>query len=239
MKMRSIIKKLFRHYFFIQLTLLAVPAFAYDSSLHILFAEKIDHLYVELPIVQKLRFDSIKPALQNIEQDNHSSSHTDLSSLDATKYYQDEVARVLEEHVDLRRISRGVMGGYYSQSTLQQRENFYQKIRSDLVKICSKGLRKVDFKKITKPEVASPRKDSKKNVVTLAVTSKNGNKYSFLISTSMKRDALTKKDKVQVTNISVGGLNLGVMLKHQFTASVIFSGGNIDKAIQEWAPITL
>ncbi len=174
-----------------------------------MFGEKVDYLYERLPQVKELHA---------VERNA----------------YRSAIAEVLDSELDLRRITRGIMGSYFKGATSKQRRAFYSKLRSDFIDYCAAGLIKVDFKGLTKPKIVAVD-DKDKNSVKLEVRTRSGRTVPVLVSLSRKK----KENHYRIVNIVVAGINVGVMLRHQFTASYLLSGGNIDKVISEWSPISL
>ncbi len=171
------------------------------------FAKKVDYLYQHLPEVQKLK-----------------------TSKEAA--YKQAIGQVLDEEVDVQRMSRGIMGSYFNQSSVTQRKAFYQKLRNDFIEYCAAGLSRINFKTFSKPSVIA---DNSKNAVKLEFQRHSGGRVPVLVSLT----PTTATKKTQVVNVVVAGMNVGVMLQHQFSAAVFFAGGNIDDVIKNWRPITL
>lgn len=154
---------------------------------------------------------------------------------------------IVMPRMDIRSFARGVMGQYGSTSyyrslqTDSQREQFKQRIltfadvfKHSIVRTYSKGLMTFSGQTIALVPVTDEQKakiaagDSLE--LLQVIESSDSDPHELRYSFARSRDG-----EWLVRNLLVDGINLGKVYQSQFTQAVKDSGGDVDKAIKNWA----
>lgn len=137
-----------------------------------------------------------------------------------------EMSSVLDELVDFKILTRGIMGKYYKGATEEQVLEFRQTLRVYLIELYTKALVKFKSKSIEIIPLKKP--PTTKATISMKVTTQDD--ASFQLAYSM-----AKKEAVwQVRNIIVDGINIGLTYRSQFDSMMITNGNDVDAVIANW-----
>lgn len=132
--------------------------------------------------------------------------------------------------VDIPGIARGVMGQYFRQASVEQRDRFAATFKQSLIRTYANGLAGYNNQKIVvKPY--TPGSDMSRAQVDVEVTLESGTIVP--VTFQMIRDGA---GVWKARNLIINGLNLGLTFRKRFAEVVEQSGGNLDKAIAAWSP---
>ena len=140
----------------------------------------------------------------------------------------DSISEVLTPLFDFTRISRNVMGKYYKESNTQQRRSFERVFRKSLLSTYGKTLAEFKDEQINVLPEKEKSSNSKRAKIELEIITQS---KVYPASYSMYLD---KNSKWKVINIIIMGVNLGVVFRNQFYASMKSHNNDIDTVIEEW-----
>lgn len=154
-----------------------------------------------------------------------------------------EVSKILENTVDFEAFSRGVMGSYASSQRYKQlsseteRKLFRQRVdqfnkafKAQLIQIYVDSLVRFHGKSIeTHLVLEGQNREGGSQTVVQQLVDKEGKVYT--IQYTMRRN---KIGQWRLNNIVIEGVNLGLVYRNQFAASMDKYHGDIDKVIQTW-----
>lgn len=152
---------------------------------------------------------------------------------DELKENPDYASTLIEAEADrllaFKRITRLVMGKWFSKATNDQRYHFLDVFKQSLIDTYASGITLYDGQKI---EVLPLRdNDIRKNRAYVRMQVGTNSGQDILVSYTM----INKHNTWQVENIIVNGLNLGKTFQSQFDQSAQKFNGNLDKVIDNWA----
>jgi len=130
--------------------------------------------------------------------------------------------------VDFKRIARNVMGKYYKEASIVQRERFSSAFRSSLLNTYSKTL--VEFQDeqiIVLPPKKVSRRPGRENVYIEILTSTK--KYKGIYSMYLDDQSTWK-----IINIYIAGIDLGRTFRNQFYSLMEKNSSDIDLVIKKW-----
>lgn len=153
--------------------------------------------------------------------------YRDQDPVDMEKLTAD-IELVVDRDVDFEYISKWVMGKYYRRAKPAERAKFAQVFKQTLIKTYAKSLLGFDIDKYSLVEAASKSPDDKKQIVSLDVSSKNGEIYS-LVNYMVKRDEGWK-----LVNIIINGINLRITFKNQFADMMQRNKFKVGKVVDSW-----
>lgn len=145
------------------------------------------------------------------------------------KFY-DRVAEALEPAVGFRRIAAMVMGSFYKQATKAQKIKFSQLFQRSLVETYSGGLIEYDGYKIDVLPGEPVPEGQRTAVVDVVITTSSGTQVP--IKYSMYQ---TKNGAWKVQNVTVAGINVGLLYRQQFARKVAEAGGDINVVVDQWS----
>ncbi len=166
----------------------------------------------------------------------------DYFAEDPDRYYR-EIGRFVEQVVDIERFTRGVMASYASArryralDTDEERKAFRERVdrfaeilKDSLITTYSKALINAGGVRIeTKPPPAGVTDDADYAAVEQVIYSDDGTPYHAQYS--LRRD---DSGDWKLYNISVEGINIGMVFRSQFASLVEKHGGDVDAAIEQW-----
>lgn len=139
------------------------------------------------------------------------------------------VQQNIEPYVDFIGFARGVMGQYYQQSTPAQRQSFEKTFRESLLRTYANGLGAYNNQSYSIRKFV-PSRDPSKAVVSMDF--KTDSSSTIPVTYQLVQSGNSWK----VRNVQLNGIDLGLTFRNQFTSTVQSSGGNLDRAIQNFAP---
>jgi phospholipid transport system substrate-binding protein len=145
------------------------------------------------------------------------------------KFYN-RVATALEPVVGFRRIAAMVMGSYYKQATKEQRAKFSQLFERSLVETYSGGLIEYDGYTIDILPGEPVPEGKRTSVVNVVITTSSGTQVP--LKYSMYK---TKKGEWKVQNVTVAGINVGLLYRQQFARKVAEANGDIGTVVSQWS----
>ena len=134
---------------------------------------------------------------------------------------------VMDELVDFKILTRGVMGKHYKAATDAQRLGFQQTLRDYLVEVYTKALVKFKSKSIERLPLEKP--PTNKATISMEVTTQEDS--TFLLAYSVAR----KESAWLVRNIIVDGINMGLTYRSQFDSMMVSNDNDVDAVIENWA----
>lgn len=147
---------------------------------------------------------------------------------DPEKFYG-EVNQALSPYIDFERFARGVMAKYYRTATEQQRGQFEEMFKHDLIQTYSKALAEFDNETIVVlPESGTASRSADEMPVKMEVHGKDGTIYPVQYS------MVLTDGKWKLRNVIVNGLNIGLIFRKKFSDSMQQNGRDIDKVIATW-----
>lgn len=154
--------------------------------------------------------------------------HRDEYRSDPEPYFE-AVDGSMAQFVDYPGIARGVMAGYWSQATEEQRERFIRTFRHGLVRSYARAMLEFDHRGIEVLPLGENHVRGDRAVVRMRVTGSNGRDYPLHYSM-----ALVDGGSWKVRNVVVNGVNLGQTFRSQF-ASAMRSADDMDVVIENWS----
>lgn len=151
----------------------------------------------------------------------------DLFVEDPDKFTQ-EISDAFSPIVDFSRISKNVMGKYYKEASIEQRNAFSKAFETSLLDTYSGTL--VEFKDekiLVIPPKTPPKYQDRAKVKIEIITSSQ----SYPGTYSMYLD---EEGKWKIINIVVNGINLGKTFRSQFYSLMQKNEEDIDSVIVQW-----
>lgn len=143
--------------------------------------------------------------------------------------YFEAVDESMAQFVDYAGIARGVMAGYWSEASEEQRERFIRTFRHGLVRSYARAMLEFDHREIEVLPLGENHVRGDRAVVRMRVTASNGRDYPLHYSM-----AKVDGEAWKVRNVVVNGVNLGQTYRSQF-ASAMRSAGGMDAVIENWS----
>ncbi|GAA3939230.1 hypothetical protein GCM10022277_39090 [Litoribacillus peritrichatus] len=172
---------------------------------------------------EKSVWETTRILLKIIEEERESYLNT------PTKFYE-RVAEALEPVVGFRRIAAMVMGSYYKKSSKADRKKFSDAFQRSLVETYSGGLIEYEGYKISIKQGA-PIPDGKRTaVVNVEITTSSGTQVPLKYSMYKTKSGLWK-----VQNVTVAGINVGLLYRQQFARKVAEANGDISQVVANWS----
>ena len=142
----------------------------------------------------------------------------------------DRVAIALKPAVGFKRIAAMVMGKYYKKATKQERAKFADLFQVSLVETYSGGLIEYDGYRIVVQKGEALPEGKKTAVVDLTITTSSGTQVPLKYSMYKTRAGIWK-----VQNVTVAGINVGLLYRQQFARKVAQVSGDIGAVIDGWS----
>lgn len=143
--------------------------------------------------------------------------------------FYDNVERILEPAVDMRRFAAGVMAKYYRVATREQRRRFLEVFKDSMIRTYAKGLLAFSNEEIRVLDARAPSRDPDRESVEMEVIAVDGTVYPIIYS--MRRG---KDDQWRITNVTVNGINLGLTFRNQFDSAMQVHNRDFDYVIDNW-----
>lgn len=147
---------------------------------------------------------------------------------DPQRFY-DNVQRILEPTVDMRRFAAGVMAKYYRVATSDQRRRFLEVFKSSMIRTYAKGLLAFSNEEIRVLDPKGPSRDPERDSVEMEVIAVDGTVYPIIYSMRKGKDG-----QWRITNVTVNGINLGLTFRNQFDSAMQAHDRNFDYVIENW-----
>ena len=147
---------------------------------------------------------------------------------DPQRFY-DNVQRILEPTVDMRRFAAGVMAKYYRVATSDQRRRFLEVFKSSMIRTYAKGLLAFSNEEIRVLDPKGPSRDPDRDSVEMEVIAVDGTVYPIIYSMRKGKDG-----QWRITNVTVNGINLGLTFRNQFDSAMQAHDRNFDYVIENW-----
>lgn len=145
------------------------------------------------------------------------------------QYAQKVVDEELEEMVDFRRITRAVMGDYFSHASRDQRNKFLTQFRASLVNTYAAGITLYEGQSYRILPLADGDVRGNRARVQMEFEAEDG-KILPIAYTMTLTDSQWKVDNVIVNN-----LNLGRIFQTQFAQDMAANDNNLDVVIANWS----
>ena len=154
--------------------------------------------------------------------------HREAYGSDPEPYF-DAVDESMAHFVDYPGIARGVMAGYWSDASEEQRERFIRTFRHGLVRSYARAMLEFDQREIEVLPLGEGHVRGDRAVVRMRVTASNGRDYPLQYS-------MAKLDGKgwRVRNVVVNGVNLGRTYRSQFASAMRLAEG-MDAVIADWS----
>lgn len=147
---------------------------------------------------------------------------------DPQRFY-DNVEKILEPAVDMRRFSAGVMAKYYRVATSDQRRRFLDVFKGSMIRTYAKGLLAFSNEEIRVLEPKGPSRDPERDTVEMEVIAVDGTVYPIIYSMRKGKDS-----QWRITNVTVNGINLGLTFRNQFDSAMQAHNRDFDYVIENW-----
>ncbi|MDX1399224.1 MAG: ABC transporter substrate-binding protein [Oceanospirillum sp.] len=147
---------------------------------------------------------------------------------DPQRFY-DNVQRILEPTIDMRRFAAGVMAKYYRVATSDQRRRFLEVFKSSMIRTYAKGLLAFSNEEIRVLDPKGPSRDPDRDSVEMEVIAVDGTVYPIIYSMRKGKDG-----QWRITNVTVNGINLGLTFRNQFDSAMQAHDRNFDYVIENW-----
>ena len=147
---------------------------------------------------------------------------------DPQRFY-DNVQRILEPTIDMRRFAAGVMAKYYRVATSDQRRRFLDVFKSSMIRTYAKGLLAFSNEEIRVLDPKRPSRDPDRDTVEMEVIAVDGTVYPIIYSMRKGKDGHWR-----ITNVTVNGINLGLTFRNQFDSAMQAHDRNFDYVIENW-----
>ena len=135
----------------------------------------------------------------------------------------------LDTLVDFRRITRMVMGSYFSQARNDQRVRFMEVFRTSLVNTYASGVTLYDGQEVTVLPLRDADRRGDYARVRMQFNTDSGQQVPIHY-TLFQRD-----NQWRVINVHVSGLDLGDTFRRQFAQAMNANGDDIDAVIASWS----
>ena len=172
---------------------------------------------------EKSVWDTTRILLKIIDEERESYEQT-------PNQFFDRVAEALKPVVGFRRIAAMVMGSYYKKSSKADRKKFSDAFQRSLVETYSGGLIEYEGYKISIKQGAEVPAGKKTAVVNVVITTSSGTQVP--LKYSMYR---TKSGVWKVQNVTVAGINVGLLYRQQFARKVAEAGGDVSLVVKNWS----
>ncbi len=141
----------------------------------------------------------------------------------------DLMEKELSPAVDFPRIARKVMGKYSRQASDDQLARFTELFKRSLVNTYSKGVDNIEQLDTVVIDDAVLDSKGRRAIVNSTVLMKNGQRYQVDY-------ALFLKDKTQwlVENITVEGVNIGIVYRNQFSHYMEQYNDDVEQVLSNW-----
>ncbi len=136
---------------------------------------------------------------------------------------------LLSERVDFEFIAYNVMGPYRKQASPQQRKQFAQTFRRDLIETYGRGLFVYGNQEVVLLPMDELAPGKRRATVYQEI---RGNGRAFPLQYTM---GLNKLGEWKVTNLVMNGINLGKTFRNQFLQRAQEFDGDIDRVIANWS----
>lgn len=143
--------------------------------------------------------------------------------------FYDNVEKILEPSVDMRRFSAGVMAKYYKIATSDQRNRFLDVFKSSMIRTYAKGLLAFSNEEIRVLDPKAPSRDPERDTVEMEVVAVDGTVYPIIYSMRKGKDNIWR-----ITNVTVNGINLGLTFRNQFDSAMQAHNRDFDYVIENW-----
>ena len=131
--------------------------------------------------------------------------------------------------IDFPRVARKVMGKFARKASSEQLTQFTSIFKQTLVATYSKGLDQLDQLDHVQVDRAVLGKKGKRAKVSSVIVLKDGQKFVVIYSLFLKQGK-----EWLVENISVEGVNIGIVFRNQFAHYMEQYGQDIDQVISHW-----
>ena len=168
-------------------------------------------------------WDTTQILLKIIEEERESYKE------DPTAFYS-RVADALQPVVGFRRIAAMVMGPYYKKASKKQRVDFSSSFERSLVETYSGGLIEYEGYKIDILPGSDVPEGKRTAVVDVVITTSSGTQVP--LKYSMYK---TKKGQWKVQNVTVAGINVGLLYRQQFARKVAEASGDLGLVVARWS----
>jgi phospholipid transport system substrate-binding protein len=152
-----------------------------------------------------------------------------LYNTDPEAFYRNMDA-ALGDFVDFRRIAARVMGRYARQTTPEQRDEFVARFKRSLFDTYAKALVSEDNFEITVKSVAINPQNAERASVHMEVVTSTGNRHPVTYSMYKNKEA-----RWMMENVSVEGINMGVIFRDRFAQEMEENRGQIQVVIDGWS----
>lgn len=154
--------------------------------------------------------------------------HREVYGSDPEPYFE-AVDDSMAQFVDYPGIARGVMAGYWSDASEEQRARFIRTFRHGLVRSYARAMLEFDHREIEMLPLGEDHVRGDRAVVRMRVTASNGRDYPLHYSMA-KLDG----EGWRVRNVVVNGVNLGRTYRSQFASAMRLAEG-LDAVIADWS----
>lgn len=145
------------------------------------------------------------------------------------RYAQKVVDDELDAMVDFRRITRAVMGEFFSQANREQRNQFLQQFRASLVNTYAAGITMYEGQSYRVLPLADGDVRGNRARVQMEFQTEDGKSLPIAYT-------MTQSDgQWKVDNVIVNNLNLGRIFQAQFAQDMAANNNDLDKVIANWS----
>ncbi len=152
-----------------------------------------------------------------------------LYQQDGEQFYQ-AMDRMVGKAVDVRGVSRSVMGVHARRASEEQLQRFQQVFKDSLLRFYGKALLEYDNQDVRLLPDRTAEGDSRTEI-NMEVRDSRGTVYPVVYS------MVRVDDRWLLRNVKIEGLNLGLMFRDQFAEAVKKNRGNLDAVIDGWAEV--
>jgi len=144
--------------------------------------------------------------------------------------FYERVTKALQPVVGFRRIAAMVMGSYYKKANKEQREKFAHLFERSLVETYSGGLIEYDGYNIDILPGEEVPEGKRTAVVDVIITTSSGSQVP--LKYSMYK---TRSGEWKVQNVTVAGINVGLLYRQQFARKVAEAQGDLGLVVDQWS----
>lgn len=145
------------------------------------------------------------------------------------RYAQKVVDEELDAMVDFRRITRAVMGEYFSQANREQRNKFLQQFRASLVNTYAAGITLYEGQSYRVLPLADGDVRGNRARVQMEFETEDGKVLPIAYTMTLS------DEQWKVDNVIVNNLNLGRIFQIQFAQDMAANDNDLDKVINNWS----
>lgn len=145
------------------------------------------------------------------------------------QYAQKVVNEELEEMVDFRRITRAVMGDYFSQASRDQRHKFLVRFRASLVNTYAAGITLYEGQSYRILPLVDGDVRGNRARVQMEFEAEDGKILPIAYTMTLT------DNQWKVDNVIVNNLNLGRIFQTQFAQDMAANDNNLDIVIANWS----